>query len=104
MELLTIKTTPKSAFVTIPKGDTLFGQILSYLFLKNDKTFFQNLNGYEEVTSQIEEIAKLLTKKTLFLWGLGITEHLDGTEAVNAISNLAMITGNIGKMVQELCL
>ena len=64
---------------------------------KNDKTFFKNLNGYEEVTSQIEEIAKLLTKKTLFLWGLGITEHLDGTEAVNAISNLAMISGNFGK-------
>ena len=44
MELLTIKIIPKSAFVTIPKGDTLFGQILSYLFLKNDKTFKNYLN------------------------------------------------------------
>jgi len=63
-----------------------------------DKTFFEKLNGYEEVKTQIEEIAKLIaSKKTLFLWGLGITEHLDGTESVNAISNLAMMTGNIGK-------
>ncbi len=63
-----------------------------------DKSFFEKLGGYEEVKTQIEEIAKLIaTKKTLFLWGLGITEHIDGTESVNAISNLAMMTGNIGK-------
>ena len=65
---------------------------------KNDKELFTKLNGYEEVKSQIEDIAKLISSnKTLFIWGLGITEHLDGTEAVNAISNLAMISGNIGK-------
>ena len=65
---------------------------------KNDKNFFSQLDGYEEVKTQIEEIAKLIaTKKTLFLWGLGITEHLDGTESVNAISNLAMMSANIGK-------
>lgn len=46
MELLTIKIKPLSTFATIPKGDTLFGQILSYLFLKNDKTFADYL--YEE--------------------------------------------------------
>ena len=34
MELLTLKIIPKSAFITVPKGDTIFGQILSYLFLK----------------------------------------------------------------------
>lgn len=39
MELLTIKIKPLSAFATIPKGDTIFGQILSYLFLKGDKSF-----------------------------------------------------------------
>ena len=65
---------------------------------KNDKELFTKLNGYEEVKSQIEDIAKLISSnKTIFLWGLGITEHLDGTEAVNAISNLAMMSGNIGK-------
>ena len=64
----------------------------------NDKQLFTKLSGYENVKNQIEEIAKLIsTKKTLFMWGLGITEHLDGTEAVNAISNLAMMSGNIAK-------
>jgi len=65
---------------------------------KNDKTLFQKLKGYEVIKSQIEEIAELIaTKNTLFMWGLGITEHLDGTEAVNSISNLAMMSGNFGK-------
>jgi len=39
MELLTLKITPLSSFATIPKGDTIFGQILSYLYLKNDNIF-----------------------------------------------------------------
>ncbi len=39
MELLTFKITPLSSFSTIPKGDTIFGQILSYLFSKGDNTF-----------------------------------------------------------------
>jgi len=64
---------------------------------KFDKYFFEKLKGFEEEKAQIEEIAKLLTKKTIFAWGLGVTEHIDGTESVNAISNLAMLTGNIGK-------
>ena len=41
MELITLKITPLSPFVTPPKGDTIFGQILSYLFL-NGNTIFQN--------------------------------------------------------------
>ena len=65
---------------------------------KYDKHFFEKLKGFEDIKSQIEEIAQIITsKKTIFAWGLGVTEHLDGTEAVNAISNLAMISGNIGK-------
>ena len=65
---------------------------------ENDKELFSQLKGYEKVKTQIENIAKLITSnKTLFMWGLGITEHLDGTEAVNAVSNLAMMSGNFGK-------
>jgi formate dehydrogenase major subunit len=30
-------------------------------------------------------------------YGLGVTEHSQGTTAVMAIANLAMATGNIGK-------
>ncbi len=39
MELLTLKVTPLSHFATLPKGDTIFGQIVAYLFLGGDKTF-----------------------------------------------------------------
>ncbi|WP_104713535.1 type III-A CRISPR-associated RAMP protein Csm4 [Helicobacter cetorum] len=39
MQLLAYEITPLSSFATLPKGDTLFGQILSYLFLENDLTF-----------------------------------------------------------------
>lgn len=44
MQTLTIKIKPLSAFATIPKGDTIFGQILSYLFLKGDTTFANYLS------------------------------------------------------------
>jgi formate dehydrogenase major subunit len=49
----------------------------------------------------VEEIRtvarKYATRKSLFFWGLGITEHKDGSYAVMAITHLAMLTGNIGK-------
>jgi formate dehydrogenase major subunit len=64
---------------------------------KYGKEFFLKLKGFEKVASQIEEIAELITKNTVFTWGLGVTEHIDGTEAVNAISNLAMMTGNFNE-------
>ena len=31
------------------------------------------------------------------LWGLGVTEHLYGSEAVQLICNLALLTGNVGR-------
>ena len=31
------------------------------------------------------------------LWGLGVTEHLYGSEAVRLICNLALLTGNVGR-------
>ena len=69
------------------------------LLLKDryDKNFFTKLKGFEDLKNKIEEIAKLITQKTIFAWGLGVTEHIDGTESVNAISNLAMLTGNFKK-------
>ncbi len=33
----------------------------------------------------------------MIFWGLGITEHFDGSHAVMAITHLALLTGNIGK-------
>ncbi|RYZ95127.1 MAG: histidine kinase, partial [Moraxellaceae bacterium] len=36
-------------------------------------------------------------KKVVFAWGMGITHHLNGVENVEAISNLALLRGMIGK-------
>lgn len=61
--------------------------------------FFKNLDGYEELAEIIPQIARqYATKKSMFFWGLGITEHLDGSKTVMAITHLALMTGNIGKV------
>lgn len=60
--------------------------------------FMKNIKGYEELAKQIPKLARTYaSKKSMFFWGLGITEHLDGSYAVMAITNLALLTGNIGK-------
>jgi formate dehydrogenase major subunit len=60
--------------------------------------FFQKIKGYEYLTESIKAVAReYASKKSLIFWGLGITEHLDGSYAVAAICNLAVMTGNIGK-------
>ena len=47
----------------------------------------------------LREAARLYAKgpNSAFYYGLGITEHSQGTTAVMAIANLAMATGNIGR-------
>ena len=69
--------------------------------LNDDKAnpeYFRNIKGYEELADQIPVIArKYATKKSMIFWGLGITENLDGSYAVMAMVNLALMTGNIGK-------
>lgn len=60
--------------------------------------YMKNIQGYEVLAEQIPHVAReYATKKSMFFWGLGITEHLDGSYAVMAITNLAMLTGNIGQ-------
>ena len=60
--------------------------------------FFRQVPGYEHLSETIREIARAYAaKKSVILWGLGITEHLDGSYAAAAICNLAVMTGNIGK-------
>ncbi len=59
---------------------------------------FREIPGYEYLTDEIYRVAEEVSKKrTLFLWGLGITEHIDGSESVAAIANVALLTGNVGK-------
>ncbi|HEY1709532.1 MAG TPA: formate dehydrogenase subunit alpha [Rhizomicrobium sp.] len=47
----------------------------------------------------VREAARLYAKgpNSAFYYGLGVTEHSQGTTAVIAIANLAMATGNIGR-------
>lgn len=60
--------------------------------------FLLQIPGYESLADEVRSVArKYATRRSLFFWGLGITEHLDGSYAVMAITHLAMLTGNIGK-------
>ena len=63
-----------------------------------DPDILAHVRGYEELPQKIKELAyDIAHKKTLLLWGLGVTEHLDGSYAVMALTHLALLTGNIGK-------
>ena len=60
--------------------------------------FFKQVEGYEYLAKMIPNIAReYAVKKSMIFWGLGITEHLDGSYAVMAITHLALMTGNVGK-------
>ncbi|WP_373035201.1 molybdopterin oxidoreductase family protein [Sulfurimonas sp.] len=60
--------------------------------------YFNEIEGYEYLSKTIRKVAReYALKKSMIFWGLGITEHLDGSYAVMAITHLALMTGNIGK-------
>lgn len=60
--------------------------------------YFKQIKEYEHLAKLIPNIAReYAVKKSMIFWGLGITEHLDGSYAVMAITHLALITGNIGQ-------
>ena len=60
--------------------------------------FFEQVKGYEYLAKMIPNIAReYALKRSMIFWGLGITEHIDGSKAVMAITHLALLTGNIGK-------
>ncbi len=63
-----------------------------------DPEFFRSVPGYEHLATLIPVIAReYALKKSMIFWGLGVTEHLDGSYAVMAITHLALLTGNVGK-------
>ncbi len=49
--------------------------------------------------TEIEHLAQAYAKaeRAVFAWGMGITHHLHGVENVEAIANLALLRGMIGK-------
>jgi len=47
---------------------------------------------------ELEKVAELIhDSKTIFIWGMGLTQHAHGTDNIIALVNLALLTGNIGK-------
>ncbi len=60
--------------------------------------YFKQLEGYEHLSKLIPNIAReYAVKNSMIFWGLGITEHIDGSYAVMAITHLALLTGNVGR-------
>ena len=60
--------------------------------------FFEKIEGYEYLAKIIPNIAReYAVKKSMIFWGLGVTEHLDGSYAVMAMTHLGLLTGNVGK-------
>ena len=61
--------------------------------------YFETIEGYEYLSKLIPKVAReYALKKSMIFWGLGITEHIDGSYAVMAITHLSLMTGNIGKV------
>ena len=60
--------------------------------------YFKEIEGYEHLSKMIRKVAReYALKKSMIFWGLGITEHTDGSYAVMAMVHLSLMTGNIGK-------
>lgn len=60
--------------------------------------FFLKIKGYEYLSDMVKKVAREYAKsRSIILWGLGVTEQIDGSYAVEALCNLAVLTGNIGK-------
>jgi len=49
--------------------------------------------------SNLRETATMYShsKASMIIYGMGITQHINGTDTVQALANLAMLTGNIGR-------
>ena len=60
--------------------------------------YFNEIEEYQHLSKMIRKVAReYALKKSMIFWGLGITEHTDGSYAVMAMVHLALMTGNVGK-------
>jgi formate dehydrogenase major subunit len=60
--------------------------------------FFREIAGYEYLADLLPKVAReYASKRSMILWGLGVTENFDGSYAVMALTHLALLTGNVGK-------
>jgi anaerobic selenocysteine-containing dehydrogenase len=105
-----------------PRSDIALVNGLIYLLIENDLVdhdyIARHTTGFEvlqesvrkytpEYVSQITGLSKELLIKTAMLyghseapflgWTMGVNHSTKGTETVNAINNLALVTGNVGR-------
>lgn len=92
--------------------------------LYDEKFINERVEGFEEFRKQIEhfdlkevetvanvriadleKVAEIYSKAkaAVILWAMGITQHTTGTDNVISLSNLALLTGQIGKPGAGLC-
>ena len=68
-----------------------------------------SLSEVERVTGisveDLKKVAQLYSRAraSVIVWAMGITQHISGTDNVFAISNLALLTGQIGRPGAGLC-
>jgi assimilatory nitrate reductase catalytic subunit len=105
-----------------PKGDLAFFYSLAHCIIRDgriDPASIANTSGYEEFAqfvknhspeknevlsgisiAETEALAKLVSdpgKRVSWWWTMGINQSHEGVRAAQAMINLALITGNIGK-------
>ena len=63
----------------------------------------ERLSGLSQ--KQMEEAADIYAKakNVLFVYGMGITQHLMGVQNVHMLANLALLRGNVGKPGGNIC-
>ncbi|MCD6171794.1 MAG: formate dehydrogenase subunit alpha [Thermoplasmata archaeon] len=63
---------------------------------KFSKKYVEDVSGIK--WKDLEKAAELIGgKRTIFIWGMGLTQHSHGTQNVMALTSIALMTGNIGK-------
>jgi formate dehydrogenase major subunit len=65
--------------------------------LKLDLVEMENITGVDKALVREAALAYAKARNAMSFHGLGVTEHTQGSQTVMLISNLAMITGNIGR-------
>ncbi len=74
MNLIKVKITPHSSFVTFPKGDTIFGHFAYHSFLKGEKIFEKYTEEKPEIIFSDILPDGYLYKPTLSLSAFGVDE------------------------------
>ena len=71
----------------------------AYREMLNELSWEDLCHGSGVSREQMETLARCYARseRTIFTWGMGITHHLNGVSNVEAIVNLALLRGQVGK-------